>query len=530
MEQFDVVIVGAGLSGIGAACHLRALCPSRTYLILEGRNDLGGTWDLFRYPGVRSDSDMHTLGYRFKPWTAAKSIADGPSILQYLRETAADHDVDRHIRYRHLVRRAEWSTEDARWTVEAERQDTGQTITIRCRYLFMCSGYYSYRAGHTPEFPGRDRFQGLVVHPQAWPENLDYCGKRVVVIGSGATAMTLVPAMAATAGHVTMVQRSPTYVWAIPDRDAIANGLRRILPEGLAYRLIRWKNTTLQQLLYRRSRTAPAKMKRWLIGMVRRELGPDYDVETHFTPKYNPWDERLCIVPNGDLFEAIRRGRVTVVTDRIESWDQRGVRLASGRHLEADIIVTATGLELVPLGEVELRIDGAAVEIPKAWTYKGFAFSDVPNFAATFGYINASWTLRADLIAEYVCRLLNWMERTGTDQCTPRLRPDDRTMTPRPFVDNFAPGYIRRVIDRLPRQGDRPPWTNPQSYGRDRRSFRRAPVDDGVMRFTRVGQREPAQGSAPGLTGELAGVGRVEQRPEPGADRRATGRGESRNG
>ncbi len=486
IEHFDVLIVGAGLSGIGAACHLGSMCPSRTYLVLEGRDDLGGTWDLFRYPGVRSDSDMHTLGYRFKPWTAAKSIADGPSILQYLRDTAAEHGVDRHIRFGHLVRRAEWSSEDARWTVEAERKDTGRTVTLTCGYLFMCSGYYSYRAGHTPNFPGRDRFKGQVVHPQAWPDDLDYAGKRVVVIGSGATAMTLVPAMAEKAGHVTMLQRSPTYVWSLPDKDVIANALRAGLPGGLAYRITRWKNTTLQQLLYRRSRTAPGKMKRWLIGMVRKELGPQYDVEKHFTPRYNPWDERLCLVPNGDLFESIRSGKVSVVTDEIATWDERGIELASGERLDADLIVTATGLELVALGEVELAVDGAPVDASKTWTYKGFAFSDVPNLAATFGYINASWTLRADLIAEYVCRLLNWMARTGTEQCTPRLRPTDLTMTPRPFVDNFAPGYLQRVLDALPHQGDRAPWTNPQSYSHDRKTFRRASVDDGVMQFTRA--------------------------------------------
>jgi cation diffusion facilitator CzcD-associated flavoprotein CzcO len=434
---------------------------------------------------------MYTLGYRFKPWTAPKAIADGESILQYLRDTATEHGVHRRIRFGHQVRRAEWSSEDARWTVEAVRKGTGETVTVTCGYLFMCSGYYSYRAGHTPDFAGRDRFRGRVVHPQAWPEDLDYSGKRVVVIGSGATAMTLVPAMAAKAGHVTLLQRSPTYVWALPDQDAVADVLRAMLPLGLAYRLIRWKNTTLQQWLYRRSRTAPVKMKRWLLGMVRRELGSDYDVEKHFTPRYDPWDQRLCIVPNGDLFQAIRAGTVSVVTDEITTWDETGIQLASGERLDADLIVTATGLELVALGEVELAVDGAPIDYSTRWTYKGFAFSDVPNLAATFGYINASWTLRADLIAEYVCRLLNWMERTGTVQCTPRLRPADRSMAQRPFVDHFAPGYLRRVLDTLPRQGDRAPWTNPQSYGQDRKRFLRDPVDDGVMQFTRAPRSIP---------------------------------------
>ena len=491
VEHVDVLIVGAGISGIGAACHLREQCPSRTYAILEGRDDIGGTWDLFRYPGVRSDSDMHTLGYRFQPWTAAKSIADGPSILQYLRATCAEHGVDRQIRLGHQVKKAAWSSDDARWTVTAERRD-GDTVTVTCGYLFMGSGYYSYRGGYTPEFPGRERFPGRVVHPQAWPEDLDYAGKRVVVIGSGATAVTLVPAMAATAGHVTMLQRSPTYVWAMPDIDVIANGLRKVLPERLAYRLTRWKNTTLQQVLYRRARRAPEQVKAGLIRLVQRALGPEYDVGKHFTPTYNPWDQRLCLVPNGDLFAAIKSGRASVVTDTIATWDEHGIQLASGARLDADIIVTATGLQLVTLGEVDFSVDGAPVDFAKTWTYKGFAYSDVPNLGSAFGYINASWTLRADLISEYVCRLLNWMEETGTEQCTPRLRPPDRSMSARPWIENFSSGYVQRVIDRLPRQGDREPWLNPQNYGRDRKSFRRSPVDDGVMRFTRVRRAEPA--------------------------------------
>ncbi len=492
VEHFDILIVGAGISGIGAACHLREQCPSRTYAILEGRDDIGGTWDLFRYPGVRSDSDMHTLGYRFQPWTAAKSIADGPSILQYLRDTCAEHGVDRQIRFGHLVKKAAWSSDDARWTVTADRRDTGDTVTFTCGYLFMGSGYYSYRGGYVPEFPGRERFQGRVVHPQAWPEGLDYAGKRVVVIGSGATAVTLVPAMAATAGHVTMLQRSPTYVWAMPDTDVIANVLRRLLPERIAYRITRWKNTTLQQILYRRSRIAPEKMKAWLLRRVQRALGPDYDVGKHFTPAYNPWDQRLCLVPNGDIFTAIKSGRASVVTDTIATWDEHGIQLASGERLDADLIVTATGLQLVTLGEVDFSVDGTPVDFSKTWSYKGFAYSDVPNLASAFGYINASWTLRADLISGYVCRLLNWMEETGTDQCTPRLRPADRSMSARPWIENFSSGYIQRVIDRLPRQGDREPWLNPQNYGRDRKSFRDSPVDDGVMRFTHVGRAEPA--------------------------------------
>ncbi len=487
-DHLDVLIVGAGISGIGAACHLRKDCPSRTFAILEGRADIGGTWDLFRYPGVRSDSDMHTLGFQFKPWTSAKSIADGPSILQYLRDTCQEHGLDRHIRFHHRVKKVAWRTDQARWTVEAQRADTGETVSLTCNFLFMGSGYYSYRHGYDPAFPGRARFQGRVVHPQVWPADLDYTGKRVVVIGSGATAMTIVPAMAKTAAHVTMLQRSPTYVFSRPDTDVIANLLRKVLPERLAYRITRWKNTTLQQFIYWRSRVAPKKMKEGLIKLVQKELGPDYDVEKHFTPSYNPWDQRLCLIPNGDLLQTIKSGKASVVTDTIVTWDERGIRLASGEHLDADLIVTATGLQVVMLGEVAFVVDGVPVDFSKTWSYKGFAISDVPNLVSAFGYINASWTLRADLISEYACRLLNWMEKTGTTQCTPRLRPSDHDMQPRPWVENFSSGYLQRVLDRLPKQGDREPWTNPQSYRRDKKRFRQSPVDDGVMQFTRAGE------------------------------------------
>ena len=481
-EHHDVVIVGAGISGIGAACHLKMECPDRTFTILEGRDDIGGTWDLFRYPGVRSDSDMHTLGYNFKPWTADKAIADGPSIMQYLRDTVAEHDVGPHIRFRHLVQRAEWSTDEARWTLTATHD--GEAVTLTCNFLFMCSGYYSYKEGYTPDFPGIDRFQGTVVHPQQWPEHLDFVGKRVVVVGSGATAMTLVPAMAARTAHITMLQRSPTYVVSAPDRDAVANLLRKVLPDATAYKATRWKNTTMQQYIYRRTRTHPEKVKHSLLKRVRKELGPDFDVETHFTPTYNPWDQRLCLVPNGDLFRAITSGKASVVTDRIDTFTAGGIRLASGTEIEADIVVTATGLNLVQLGEVQISIDGEPVDFSRTWTYKGFAYSDVPNLASSFGYVNASWTLRADLICEYVCRLLNTMTATGTAQCTPRLRPSDAGMPPRPWIQDFSAGYMQRVMDRFPKQGDREPWINPQDYKRDKKMFAEAPVDDGVMVFT----------------------------------------------
>ena len=490
IEHFDVVVVGAGISGIGAGYHLQAMSPDRSYVILEGRAGIGGTWDLFRYPGVRSDSDMHTLGYSFKPWTSEKAIADGPSILAYLRETVSEFGIDRHIRFGHLATNAEWSSDDARWTVTATDISTDTSTTggerreFTCNYLFMCSGYYSYKAGHTPEFAGIEQFQGTVVHPQQWPEDLDYAGRRVVVVGSGATAMTLIPAIAKTAAHVTMLQRSPTYVAAGPDKDVIANTLRKVLPAKAAYAVTRKKNIALQQFIYGQSRTKPARMKANLIKRVRKALGPDYDVATHFTPTYNPWDQRLCLVPNGDLFDAINSGRASVVTDHIDTFTPTGIRLQSGEELAADIVVTATGLELVTLGEMRFVVDGEPVDFAQTWTYKGFAYSGVPNLASSFGYINASWTLRADLTCEYVCRLLNHMATTGTVQCTPRLRPEDAGMPERPWIDGFTAGYMQREMRRFPRQGDHEPWINPQSYTRDKKMFRTSALEDGAMQFT----------------------------------------------
>jgi len=497
VEHFDVVVVGAGISGIGAGYHLQTMCPGRSYVILEGRDDIGGTWDLFRYPGVRSDSDMHTLGYRFEPWTEAKSIADGPSILQYLRDTSRKYGIDRHIRFRHLVRRAEWSSDDSRWTLEVNRKNSDgtvadDTVTITCNFLFMCSGYYSYKGGYTPDFPGIDQFQGQVVHPQQWPDDLDHTGKRVVVIGSGATAMTLIPAMADRAEHITMLQRSPTYVVSRPDTDPVANALRRVLPDRWAYDVTRWKNTTMQQFVYKKTRTEPEKVKAKLLEMVRAELGPDYDVDRHFTPSYDPWDQRLCLVPNSDLFRAIKAGKAEVVTDHIVTFDESGIVLESGRHLDADIVITATGLQLVTLGEMDFVVDGEPVDFSRTWSYKGFAYSDVPNLASAFGYINASWTLRSDLICEYVCRLLNHMQATGTAQSTPRLRESDRDMPERPWIDDFSAGYMQRVMHLFPRQGDREPWINPQNYGRDKKMFRKGRVDDGVMQFTLAPDRAAA--------------------------------------
>jgi cation diffusion facilitator CzcD-associated flavoprotein CzcO len=483
-EYVDVLVIGAGISGIGAGYHLQTMCPNRSYLILEGRDDIGGTWDLFRYPGVRSDSDMHTLGFSFKPWTAAKAIADGPSILAYLRETVAEYGIGEHIRFGHRVISADWSSADAAWTVIARRTDDDATVTIRANFLFACAGYYSYTRPYQAQVPGLDDFAGQVVHPQFWPEDLESAGQRVVVIGSGATAMTLVPALAEDATHVTMLQRSPTYVVSRPSEDAIANRLRRYLPDRVAYALTRRKNVALQQFFYGQARKQPEKVKAKLIALARRSM-PGVDVDTHFTPTYNPWDQRLCLIPDGDLYETVNRGKVDIVTDTIDTVTATGIRLSSGRELDADIIVTATGLQLVTLGEVAISVDGEAVDFADTWTYKGFAYSDVPNLASSFGYINASWTLRADLTSEYVCRLLNHMEATGTVQCTPRLRPEDADMAARPWIEHFSSGYMQRSMHLMPKQGDREPWVNPQSYRRDKKMFRTAPIEDGVMRFTR---------------------------------------------
>jgi monooxygenase len=489
-EIFDVVIVGGGLSGIGAACHLVERCPSKTFLILEARDLIGGTWDLFRYPGIRSDSDMHTLGYAFKPWRERKAIADGPSIREYVREAAREHGIDEHIRFGHRLRRAAWSSAEALWTLEVEHtaregdaQAVPRTTAVRCRFLSMCSGYYRFDRGHAPAFPDMDRFRGPIVHPQFWPEDLDYAGKRIAVIGSGATAITLVPSLAKTAAHVTMIQRSPSWIASLPAVDRIAVGLRRFLPDALAYRLTRWKNVLVQRWIYRQTRLHPARVRAHLLAEVRRHLGPDYDVEKHFTPRYDPWDQRLCLVPDADLFVAIREGRASVVTDRIARFDATGIELESGARIDADIIVSATGLELEVLGGVDFEVDGRKVDFAKTFTYKGMMYSDVPNLVQTFGYINASWTLRADLTAEYVCRLLETMDRRGVRRATPRLRPEDRDMKTRPWIDDFTPNYMQRVMHLFPKQGDHAPWLNTQDYARDRAMVRKAPIEDGVLEF-----------------------------------------------
>jgi cation diffusion facilitator CzcD-associated flavoprotein CzcO len=478
-KHVDVLVVGAGLSGIGAACHLKTQCPRKSFVILEGRSALGGTWDLFRYPGVRSDSDMYTLGYRFRPWRAAKAIADGPAILNYIRETAAEFGVDKAIRYGHRVRRAVWSSDDALWTVEAEAGPEKMVVLFTCNFLYLCTGYYDYEAGYTPHWPGTGRFRGRIVHPQKWPEDLDYAGKRVVVIGSGATAVTLVPAMAERAAHVTMLQRSPTYVVSRPAEDKLANWLRRHLPERAAYAITRWKNVLLGMFFYKLARKRPELFKRMLAKEVRHELGEEY-VSKHFTPQYNPWDQRLCLVPDSDLFRAIREGRASVVTDRIETFTETGLRLESGENLDADIIVTATGLVLKLISGLQLSVDGAPVDLSKTMAYKGMMYSDVPNLASAFGYTNASWTLKCDLTAEYVCRLLNYMDRHGYAQCTPRA--NDPSLEEEPILD-FTSGYVRRALHTLPKQGTKTPWRLHQNYVKDLSMMRYGRVDDGTMEF-----------------------------------------------
>lgn len=481
MEKYDVVIVGAGISGIGSAYHLMDKCPGKTYTILEGRHALGGTWDLFRYPGIRSDSDMHTLGFKFKPWKEAKSIADGPSILKYLNETAVENDIVSNIRFNHRVKSADWSSAAQSWTVVAETG--GEEVQFVCNFLMMCSGYYNYDQGYTPEFAGLDEFQGTVVHPQRWPEDLDYTNKEVVVIGSGATAMTLVPAMSDKAAKVTMLQRSPTYVASRPDQDRIANFLRKLLPEQWAYNITRWKNTRMQDVIYKRTRTQPEKVKRHLIGMVKQALGPEYDVKKHFTPRYNPWDQRLCLIPNDDLFNAIKSGKTEVVTEQIDRITAEGVLLKTGEVLKADILITATGLNLLLLGGAQFSVDGAAVNFPDHVTYKGMMYSDIPNLIQTFGYINASWTLRADLTSEYACRVLNQMDTLGVKQVTPRLREEDQDMQLGPWIDDFSAGYMQRVMHLFPKQGDRDPWRNTQDFHLDKKLIRHAPLEDGALLF-----------------------------------------------
>jgi monooxygenase len=481
-NDLDVIIVGAGLSGIGAAYRIQTECPGQRYAILEARDVIGGTWDLFRYPGVRSDSDMFTLGYPFHPWKAAKAIADGPAILDYVRETSTTFGIDRHIRFGHRIVCARWSSADARWTLDVEVGAARRAARMRCRFLYVCAGYYRYDTAHTPAFRDADRFRGTIAHPQWWPADLDYTGKRVVVIGSGATAVTIVPAMAARAAHVTMLQRSPTYIASLPDKDPISDAIRGALPPHLAHRIVRGKNVLMSMAFYQFCRRFPKAASRYLVKQVATHLPPGYPIERDFTPTYNPWDQRMCMVPEADLFKAISAGTASVVTDTVDAFTETGIRVGSGAVLDADIIVTATGLTLVPCGGIRLVVDDRVIEPRDALVYKGMMLSDVPNLAWCVGYTNASWTLRADLSWRYVCRLLRHMDRHGYDQAVPRADPSQ--VEPRPLLD-FSSGYVVRAADILPRQGSRAPWFLRQNYLIDFVTTRFGRVTDASMAFSR---------------------------------------------
>jgi monooxygenase len=480
-EFVDVVIVGAGISGISAAWHLQDRCPTKSFVILERRDNLGGTWDLFKYPGIRSDSDMFTLGFRFKPWTSEKAIADGPSIMSYLKDTVAEYGIDKNIRYGHRVIAADWSDAENRWKLRVERD--GEEVEIVCLFLFACSGYYNYDQGYLPQFAGYEDFEGTIIHPQHWPEDLDYAGKKIVVIGSGATAVTLIPALGNSgAGHVTMLQRSPTYIGSMPDVDPFTVRMNKMLPAKHAYVLNRWKSILFQSAQYRISRRFPNFMRKTLMTMAARRLPEGYDVEKHFGPRYKPWDERLCLAPNGDLFHAIRKGKADVVTDTIDRFTKTGIKLTSGEELHAEIIITATGLNLQLFGGAAIFRNGVPVDLTEAMAYKGMMLSGFPNMAFTIGYTNASWTLKADLVSEFVCRVINYMDANGYDTVVPQ-HPGN-AVEECPLMD-FTPGYVLRALDRLPKAGSRTPWRLKQNYLLDLGLIRRGRVDDEALQFTK---------------------------------------------
>ena len=484
-KHVDVLIVGAGLSGIGAAVHLKKMCKGKSFALIERRQSIGGTWDLFRYPGIRSDSDMFTLGYKFKPWAGEKSIADGGSILEYIKETSKEYGIDKHIHYGLQVTSADWTSNDAKWKVTAKNEATGEEETFTCSFLMSCTGYYNYDAGYTPEFPGIENFKGQLVHPQFWHEGIDYKDKRVVIIGSGATAVTLLPAMCDQAQHVTMLQRSPTYVVTVPERDLISIGLRKFLPESVVYKLARARNVALQRSIYELAMSRPKVIRRVLLGAAKKQLGPDFDMK-HFSPKYNPWEERLCAVPDGDLFKVLKEGKkASVVTDLIEGFDEKGILLKSGEKLEADMIITATGLDLMMFGNIKPTVDGKFMKVNEALTYKGAMVSGMPNFSLTFGYTNSSWTLKADMVAEYTCRLINYMDKRNVPYCVPEASPSD--VSDEPFLD-LQSGYVVRAKDRLPRQGTNGPWKVVQSYFHDIPMLRFSKINDGILKFAEAKQ------------------------------------------
>lgn len=486
-DEVDVLIVGAGVSGVGAAHHLQERCPGQSYLILEAREQMGGTWDLFKYPGIRSDSDMYTFGYAFRPWQDGKVFADGPSIKSYVEDTADEAGITPHIRFRHRVLSADWDTAAARWRVDAKRTDTGERVIISCRFLMMCSGYYRYDHGHIVKFEGEKDFRGDIVHPQLWPENYDYAGKRVVIIGSGATAVTLVPAMAEAAAHVTMLQRSPTYIAPRPSTDPVANVFRRILPPKAAYGATRIKNVLLSIFFFELAQRFPKVVKNMVHKYIRQELGDDFDIEKHFTPKYNPWDERFCAAPDGDFFQVLKSGQASVATDQIERFTETGIQLKSGEHLDADLIIPATGLEMLLAGGMQFHLDGVPVDPTQCVSYRGMMLAPLPNMAIAFGYTNASWTLKIDLTCERVCRLLNHMAAKGYDYCVPEPPEDLDTM---PLL-NLKSGYIKRAEPYLPKQGTKPPWRTYQNYVKDMLAIRYGRLEDGALQFG----RRPGEGA-----------------------------------
>ena len=487
-ERFDVIIIGAGLSGVGAGYRLQTRCPRKSYVILEGRAEIGGTWDLFRYPGVRSDSDMHTLGYSFRPWKEHEAIAEGGLIRKYIRETAAEFGIDRHIRFRQRVLSASWSSGEAQWTVETQ-DENGGINRYQCNFLYGCTGYYRYDAGYQPEFPGSEGFVGRFVHPQQWPKDLDYNGKKVVVIGSGATAVTLVPAMASIAGHVTMLQRSPSYVLSLPQHDPVAGLLRRVLPLRTALQLVRWKNILINIAIYQISRLSPSRMRRMLRAGAVKDLPQGYEVDKHFNPRYQPWDQRLCLIPDSDLYKAISSGKASIVTAEIETFTERGIRLKSGEYLDADIVVSATGLRMLALGGVQLIVDGEPVQTSREFIYKGTMLSNVPNFAFCIGYTNAPWTLRADLASTYVCRVLNHMDRRGYRTCTPVCDP--ASLEPRPLL-NLTSGYVQRAAADLPKSASKAPWLIRQNYIRDLMTMKFSRLQDGILKFSKAAAMQRA--------------------------------------
>ncbi|WP_431474366.1 NAD(P)/FAD-dependent oxidoreductase [Marinobacter sp. KM021] len=479
-QHYDVLIIGAGVSGIGMACHLKRECPGKRFAILERRQSLGGTWDLFRYPGIRSDSDMFTFGYNFRPWTGGKVLADGASIKQYVADTAREHDVERNIRYGVAVKTADWSSEEKCWNLTAVNEKTGEAETYTASFLVGCTGYYNYDQGYKPDFPGEQDFKGQVVHPQHWPENLDYTGKKVVVIGSGATAITLVPTMAEKAAHVTMLQRSPTYLMPLPSTDKVTLAMQKVLPEKAAYRLTRARNISISRLLYERSRKSPKAMRRLFLSVIKRQLKGKADMR-HFTPDYNPWDQRLCVVKDGDLFDAIKAGTASIKTNHIERFTETGIRLRSGEELEADIIIPATGLDIQMLGGIQPTVDGQGVVLKEKVIYKNVMVEGMPNSAMIFGYTNISWTLKADIASEYLCRLINHMDRKGYQVVVPR--DTENSLGNDTILGSLDAGYIKRAEDRLPRQGTHGPWKASQNYLKDVKILRFEPIEDGYLEF-----------------------------------------------